>query len=242
MQGTRLLAWLFTASLAAGTVAGPAEARPPRLKAVKEALVRVEERIDGAKSALGSLRAESGRIERELAAARSRLFPPPVGAGLLAGLEFAGEVVTLAGLSTERERLARATRRASFGRQSLTFRRERKIDELEDIVVRASSASGLDRGSRGTLDRETRSSLVTYSAAWEEVARCESSGDWGLDARFDGGLQFHPVTWIEFGGGELARYAHRATKLEQIAIAERVLAIQGPRAWPNCFHALPFHF
>ncbi len=58
----------------------------------------------------------------------------------------------------------------------------------------------------------------------------------------NGGLQFHPLTWLGFGGAEFGRYAHQASKIEQIAIAERVLAIQGPGAWPNCFEPLPFHF
>ena len=37
-----------------------------------------------------------------------------------------------------------------------------------------------------------------------------------------------------YGGQEYASYAHRATKAEQIAIARRVLAAQGPGAWPVC--------
>jgi hypothetical protein len=74
-----------------------------------------------------------------------------------------------------------------------------------------------------------------YSANWDAIAQCESSGRWHLDAYYDGGLQFHPDTWIAFGGGKYAAYAWQASRLEQIAIAEKVLAAQGPDAWPNCF-------
>jgi hypothetical protein len=74
-----------------------------------------------------------------------------------------------------------------------------------------------------------------YSANWDAIAQCESSGRWHLDAYYDGGLQFHPDTWIAFGGGKYAAYAWQASRLEQIAIAEKVLAAQGPGAWPNCF-------
>jgi hypothetical protein len=95
---------------------------------------------------------------------------------------------------------------------------------------------------RGVGSMTLNGEIVTYSADWEAVSMCESSGRWHIDSQFDGGLQFLPVTWLEFGGGEFARYAYEATKIQQIAIAERVLAIQGPKAWPNCFKPLPFGF
>jgi Transglycosylase-like domain len=74
-----------------------------------------------------------------------------------------------------------------------------------------------------------------YSANWDAIAQCESGGRWHLDGYYDGGLQFHPDTWIGFGGGRYAAYAWQASRLEQIAIAEKVLKAQGPGAWPNCF-------
>ncbi|MEU3051358.1 transglycosylase family protein [Streptomyces sp. NPDC006984] len=72
--------------------------------------------------------------------------------------------------------------------------------------------------------------------AWDAVAACESSGDWSLDSGngYYGGLQFQPSTWAEFGGHEFAENAHRATREQQITVAERVLAAQGPGAWPQC--------
>ena len=114
---------------------------------------------------------------------------------------------------------------------ALTDLRHQKIGELQGLVIAAQKE-------RPTSPLIVGGSIVTYSADWEAVAMCESSGNWQIDAYFDGGLQFLPSTWIGFGGGELARYAYQATKTEQIAIAERVLAIQGPKAWPNCFHPL----
>ena len=71
---------------------------------------------------------------------------------------------------------------------------------------------------------------------WDDVAQCESSGDWHINTGngFYGGLQFHPATWNGFGGGEYAGYAHQASKAEQIAVARRVLYTQGPGAWPVC--------
>ena len=70
---------------------------------------------------------------------------------------------------------------------------------------------------------------------WDAIAQCESGGNWSLDSTYDGGLQFHPDTWLGYGGGAYARYAWQASREQQIAIAEKVLDGQGPSAWPNCF-------
>lgn len=72
-------------------------------------------------------------------------------------------------------------------------------------------------------------------SVWDRLAQCESSGRWDLNiGQFDGGLQFLPATWRGFGGAEFAPFAHQASRAEQIAVAERVLAVQGWDAWPAC--------
>lgn len=85
-------------------------------------------------------------------------------------------------------------------------------------------------------------SLVAAPAAsadtnvWDRVAMCESSGRWDINTGngFYGGLQFWHPTWTGFGGQEFAGYAHQASKLDQITVAQRVLRVQGPGAWPVC--------
>jgi resuscitation-promoting factor RpfA len=71
---------------------------------------------------------------------------------------------------------------------------------------------------------------------WDQVARCESGGNWGINTGngFYGGVQFAAGTWASHGGGEYAPSAQLATKEQQIAVAERVLATQGRGAWPVC--------
>lgn len=71
---------------------------------------------------------------------------------------------------------------------------------------------------------------------WDRVAACESGGNWKINTGngYYGGLQFSSRTWLGFGGRKYASSAHRASKAEQIAIARRVLASQGPGAWPVC--------
>lgn len=69
---------------------------------------------------------------------------------------------------------------------------------------------------------------------WDRLARCESGGRWSANGFFDGGLQFHPRTWNAYGGRQYAPSANQATREQQIAVAERVRASQGWRAWPTC--------
>ncbi|MEU9048280.1 MULTISPECIES: transglycosylase family protein [unclassified Kitasatospora] len=73
-------------------------------------------------------------------------------------------------------------------------------------------------------------------ATWDKVAQCESTGNWSINTGngFYGGLQFTQSTWSAFGGTAYAARADLATKDQQIAVAEKVLASQGPGAWPVC--------
>jgi nucleoid-associated protein YgaU len=74
------------------------------------------------------------------------------------------------------------------------------------------------------------------TTVWDRVAQCESGGNWKINTGngYYGGVQFAAGTWKAYGGGDYASNAHLATKAEQIAIARRVLAGQGPGAWPVC--------
>lgn len=73
---------------------------------------------------------------------------------------------------------------------------------------------------------------------WDVVAECESGADWSADTGngFYGGLQFKEPTWKEFGGSGSPANASRT---EQIAVANRILAEQGLEAWPKCGSARP---
>lgn len=75
---------------------------------------------------------------------------------------------------------------------------------------------------------------------WDHVARCESGNNWGINTGngYQGGLQFSPSTWSAHGGSKYAPSAHMASREQQIAIAEHVLATQGRGAWPVCGRGL----
>lgn len=118
-----------------------------------------------------------------------------------------------------------------------TLERKDKIEALDSAIELLEASQS---GELVTKAGVGGGRLITYSADWAAVAQCESSGRWHINVGlFDGGLQFLPSTWWGFGGGQYAQYAYMATRRQQIDIAERVLAVQGPNAWPNCFQALP---
>ncbi|CAB0545306.1 resuscitation-promoting factor [Corynebacterium diphtheriae] len=90
---------------------------------------------------------------------------------------------------------------------------------------------------RGTKKPTTASAAAVASGSvWDQLAQCESGGNWSINTGngFTGGLQFVDSTWLGLGGGVYAPQAYLATREQQIAIAEKVLAAQGWGAWPAC--------
>ncbi|MGW2213327.1 C40 family peptidase, partial [Streptomyces sp. NPDC001781] len=74
------------------------------------------------------------------------------------------------------------------------------------------------------------------TTTWDKVAKCESGGNWAINTGngYYGGLQFSASTWAAYGGRSFASRADLAGRGAQITVAERVLAAQGPGAWPVC--------
>ncbi|MCL6673102.1 MULTISPECIES: LysM peptidoglycan-binding domain-containing protein [Streptomyces] len=74
------------------------------------------------------------------------------------------------------------------------------------------------------------------ASEWDAVAQCESGGNWSINTGngYYGGLQFSASTWAAYGGTAYAAQANQASKAQQIAVAEKVLASQGKGAWPVC--------
>ncbi|MBC3985660.1 transglycosylase family protein [Streptomyces sp. AC536] len=94
----------------------------------------------------------------------------------------------------------------------------------------------LTAGTAAALALSVSPASAASVATWDKVAQCESGGNWSINTGngYYGGLQFSRSTWDSFGGKGYAPYAHQATKQQQILIAERVLGVQGERAWPTC--------
>ncbi|MGW3492502.1 transglycosylase family protein [Streptomyces sp. NPDC001020] len=80
------------------------------------------------------------------------------------------------------------------------------------------------------------SASAADATAWDQVAMCESGGSWSADTgngRY-GGLQLTQADWEKYGGLEYAPRADQASRSQQIAVAERLLAHQGVSAWHTC--------
>jgi hypothetical protein len=93
-------------------------------------------------------------------------------------------------------------------------------------------------GSQVTLaGKVTPGGGMGQGADWDAIAQKESGGNWSINTGngYYGGLQFAPSSWQLAGGLQYAPRADLATKEQQIAVAENLLRIQGPRAWPNTF-------
>ena len=120
-----------------------------------------------------------------------------------------------------------------------------RVDTQLALVVDGEEESRLTVASE--VVREPRDRIVRVGTrtlpgetVWDALARCEAGGRWDAVRRsgdrilFSGGLQFTPRTWNAFKPDGFPELAADATREQQIAVAERVLARQGWGAWPSC--------
>jgi nucleoid-associated protein YgaU len=112
--------------------------------------------------------------------------------------------------------------------QSKTNSRSRRTAAVIATTVGAAAVA------TGTL--AVPADAAVHHSVWDRVAHCESSNRWHINTGngFYGGLQFTASTWRAYDGHKYARQANLATRAEQIQVARRVLASQGPHAWPVC--------
>jgi LysM repeat protein len=124
-----------------------------------------------------------------------------------------------------------AIRRASNVPAQAAGGRHRKPSYARRMIATAAVA-----GAGVTIPLFAAGAAHASSVNWDAIAQCESGGNWAINTGngFYGGLQFTESTWLGYGGGAYAHYANQASRTEQIAIAEKVLASQGIGAWPVC--------
>lgn len=93
-------------------------------------------------------------------------------------------------------------------------------------------------GAAGTtaLIGPAQAASASSGVNWDAIAQCESGGNWRTHTNngYSGGLQFSHSTWAAYGGTKYASSAHKASRSQQIAVAERVRQGQGIGAWPTC--------
>ncbi|MFB8248574.1 transglycosylase family protein [Streptomyces sp. NPDC055952] len=71
---------------------------------------------------------------------------------------------------------------------------------------------------------------------WDRIADCETGGAWSQNSGngYFGGLALSQEDWESYGGLDYAPSADLASRSQQIAVAERILADQGAGAWHTC--------
>ena len=146
---------------------------------------------------------------------------------------------------TEAARSHRAAQDALASAEAVRAAAARQVADLKTAQDAMQAQLLAARTTLVTLEQERPAAPPPSSAGpapeapghdWDAVARCESGGNWSINTGngFYGGLQFTPSTWLAFGGAGHAPRADLATRDQQIAVAEKVLAEQGPGAWPTC--------
>lgn len=100
-------------------------------------------------------------------------------------------------------------------------------------VVQAAPTTTSSYTPRASQPVASAAPAVASGSVWDQLAACESGGNWSINTGngYYGGLQFSLGTWRAVGGSGLPSDASRE---EQIARAQAVLARQGWGAWPAC--------
>ncbi|MEX2561965.1 MAG: ubiquitin-like domain-containing protein [Nitriliruptoraceae bacterium] len=104
------------------------------------------------------------------------------------------------------------------------------------------------------IEPQPRIVLVGSHIDWDALARCESGGNWSIDAhghldaysdaRYYGGLQFNHRSWRAAGGLQYSYWPHEASREQQIATAERLFELRRTwgldpwSGWPACSRRL----
>jgi uncharacterized protein YabE (DUF348 family) len=105
-----------------------------------------------------------------------------------------------------------------------------KKELLSEVVLVAPVAQVVEVGTKGPALNLKRLKL------WNRIAKCESGGRWHINTHngYYGGLQFNLSTWRSVGGRAFASHPHKASKGEQITVANRLYAKRGTRPWGGC--------
>jgi Transglycosylase-like domain/Phage-related minor tail protein/Peptidase_C39 like family len=110
-------------------------------------------------------------------------------------------------------------------------------------AFQATSGRGIVAGT-GSGPGAAPSGFGGHSANWPAISGPEAGGNWATNTGngYYGGLQFDQGTWKAHGGEQYAPRADLASPDDQMTVADRTLATQGPGAWPATSGAHPDWF
>lgn len=103
----------------------------------------------------------------------------------------------------------------------------------ERIALDEAAAANAARAQQVAVEAARHAKRV---AMWDELAQCETGGNWHNGGDFGGGLGIYVGTWRAYGGRQFAARPQWASKDQQIVIAERI-ATDGYGGW-GCAHTL----
>ncbi|MFF4343658.1 transglycosylase family protein [Kitasatospora sp. NPDC001540] len=114
--------------------------------------------------------------------------------------------------------------------------RHRRQGPAEKAAERAIAAAGVAGVGIALPLLAATGAHAAPSAVWDRVADCESGGNWASNPGngLYGGLQINAQRWTDYGGTQYAPLPNGATRSQQIAVAERILATEGPSPWSAC--------
>jgi peptidoglycan hydrolase-like protein with peptidoglycan-binding domain len=117
-------------------------------------------------------------------------------------------------------------------RAVMAFQRSHGL--IVDGIVGPQTLGALGLGGAAPQSGSGDGTSSSSSSELQKIAQCESSGNptaVSPDGTYRGKYQFSRETWRELGGsGDPAS----APESEQDQMAAKLMATQGPSAWPNC--------
>jgi hypothetical protein len=103
----------------------------------------------------------------------------------------------------------------------------------ERIALDEATVANAARAQQAAVEAARHAKRV---AMWDQLANCETGGNWHNGGDYGGGLGIYVGTWRAYGGRQFAARPQWASKEQQIVIAERI-ATDGYGGW-GCAHTL----
>ena len=107
-----------------------------------------------------------------------------------------------------------------------------------DGVVGPRTRKALGLSAPAAAKSSSKAINLARAAMWDRIAKCESGSRWNINTGngYYGGLQFDYTTWLSVNGDDFASRADKATRAEQITVANRLYAKRGLQPW-GCRYA-----
>jgi uncharacterized protein YabE (DUF348 family) len=240
-----LIAAVSTAALLAGTLsAAPAYADDEPPEPVATTINLSYAAVSSTVTVTGATTVNDAITELDLAVDGNDRVSPARGTALVDGMSLVIDVVSVKKATKKQtvkyRTIRKKTKSMMKGHKKVV--RHGRVGKITRNYV-TTTVNGESRTVRTTkVNRKVRHKIVKVGTSrlnlarwkkWNKIARCESGGRWHINTGngYYGGLQFNLATWRSAGGSRFAKYPHRATKREQIHVANRLHAKRGFSPW-----------